>query len=50
VAAVATPLPLFGVEMPVLDLDGLERSKRAAGRVKDLLDLAEIAALQRHRG
>jgi hypothetical protein len=30
-----------------MDLDTLERSKRAAGRVKDLLDLAEIAEIRR---
>jgi hypothetical protein len=30
-----------------MDLDGLERAKRAAGRVKDLLDLAEIAEIRR---
>ena len=31
----------------VMDLDALERSKRAAGRAKDLLDLAEIAEIRR---
>ncbi len=31
----------------VMDLDTLARSKRAAGRVKDLLDLAEIAEIRR---
>ena len=31
----------------VMDLDVLERSKRAAGRAKDLLDLAEIAEIRR---
>jgi len=30
-----------------MDLDVLERSKRAAGRAKDLLDLAEIAEIRR---
>lgn len=33
----------------VLDLDGLEQTKRAAGRVKDLFDLAEIAAIRARR-
>jgi hypothetical protein len=43
----ATVLNLFGRDVKVLDLDGLERSKRAAGRAKDLLDLELIAALKR---
>jgi len=30
-----------------MDLDALERSKRAAGRAKDLLDLVEIAEIRR---
>jgi hypothetical protein len=34
----------------VLDLDGLERAKRASGRAKDLLDLAEIAEIRRRSG
>jgi hypothetical protein len=46
VAALATPMTLFGSEVLVLDLDGLERCKRAVGRAKDLIDLAEIAALR----
>ena len=46
VVALATPMTMFGLELPVLDLDGLERAKRAAGRAKDLLDLAEIAILR----
>jgi hypothetical protein len=33
-----------------MSLDALERSKRAAGRVKDLLDLAEIRELRKQRG
>jgi hypothetical protein len=33
----------------LLDLDGLERSKRAAGRAKDLLDIETIRALRRAR-
>ena len=31
----------------VLSLDGLERAKRAAGRLKDLADLAEIREIRR---
>jgi hypothetical protein len=33
-----------------MSLDALERSKRAAGRAKDLLDLAEIRELRKQRG
>ena len=49
VAALATRVRLFDTDVQVLDLDGLERAKRAAGRVKDLIDFAEIAALQARR-
>ncbi|HVK77943.1 MAG TPA: hypothetical protein VM734_31770 [Kofleriaceae bacterium] len=45
----SSPMPLFGLEVPVLDLDGLERAKAAAGRAKDLIDLAEIASLRSRR-
>jgi hypothetical protein len=34
----------------VLSLEGLERAKRAAGRQKDVLDLAEILELRRQTG
>ena len=47
VARGATTLEIGGVQARVLDLDALERSKRAAGRAKDLLDLAEIAEIRR---
>ena len=50
VAALASPLLIFGHEMLVLELDGLERAKRAVGRAKDLLDLAEIAKIRAQRG
>lgn len=43
----ASEVELFGGPCAVLDLDGLERSKRAAGRAKDLLDLAEIQSIRR---
>lgn len=43
----ATALELFDAACLVLDLDGLELSKRAAGRAKDLLDLAEIEEIRR---
>ena len=32
-----------------MSLDSLERSKRAAGRLKDLADLEEILAIKRLR-
>jgi hypothetical protein len=47
VARGATMLDLGGVRALVMGLDALERSKRAAGRAKDLLDLAEIAEIRR---
>lgn len=50
VAAESSPLPVGTLSIVVLDLDGLERAKRAAGRAKDLLDLAEIAEIRRRRG
>ncbi len=49
VLAASSSLELLGHGVPVLDLDGLERSKRAAGRAKDLVDLAEIAEIRRQR-
>jgi hypothetical protein len=45
-AADADRVEAFGVSFLVLSLKMLEASKRAAGRPKDLLDLAEIAALR----
>ncbi len=47
VARGATAVDVGRTQPQVLDLDALERSKRAAGRVKDLLDLAEIAEIRR---
>lgn len=46
-AAGASELPIGDVRMLVMGLDALERAKRAAGRAKDLLDLAEIAEIRR---
>lgn len=40
-------MPVYGRDIRVLSLDGLERAKRAAGRLKDLADLAEIRELRR---
>jgi hypothetical protein len=45
----SSPAQLFGRDVHVLSLDGLERTKRAAGRVKDLLDLETIRALRTAR-
>jgi hypothetical protein len=45
VRAAATDLNLFNIIIPVLDLDGLIRAKRAAGRAKDLAVLPELEAL-----
>jgi hypothetical protein len=48
-AASSSLVTLFGHDVRLLDLEGLERTKRAAGRAKDLLDLETIAALKRAR-
>jgi hypothetical protein len=45
----AEPMTIYGREMRVLSLDGLERTKRAAGRLRDLADLAEIIELRRRQ-
>jgi hypothetical protein len=47
VAAGSTDLEVGTARILVMDLDSLERAKRAAGRAKDLLDLAEIAEIRR---
>jgi hypothetical protein len=44
---VSGELSLFGRTARVLDLVGLERTKKASGRAKDLLDLELIASLRR---
>jgi hypothetical protein len=43
----AETMSVYGLDVPVMSLDVLERAKRAAGRAKDLLDLAEIAELRK---
>ncbi|MCC6336135.1 MAG: nucleotidyl transferase AbiEii/AbiGii toxin family protein [Myxococcales bacterium] len=48
--AVADEFELFGHKLLVLSLDGLERTKKAAGRPKDLVDLGSIAELKKRRG
>jgi hypothetical protein len=47
VAAGSSELIVGTTPVLVLDLDALELAKRAAGRAKDLLDLAEIAEIRR---
>lgn len=47
VRAYSSSLELYGYAVDVLSLEGLERAKRAAGRLKDVLDLAEIAELRK---
>jgi hypothetical protein len=47
VAAAANALELYGHGVKVLSLDGLERAKRASGRLKDLADLAEILEIRK---
>ncbi len=42
----ADELEIGGVRLLVLTIDGLERSKRAAGRPKDLVDLGYLRALR----
>ncbi|HUP39862.1 MAG TPA: hypothetical protein VM115_07055 [Vicinamibacterales bacterium] len=42
-------MKVYDRDVRVLDLDGLERAKRAAGRLKDLADLAEIRDIRRIR-
>ena len=42
-------MTLYGRDVRVLGLDGLERAKRAAGRIKDVADLAEILELRKRR-
>jgi hypothetical protein len=46
-SAGAETLSVHGLDVPVMSLDVLERAKRAAGRAKDLLDLAEIAEIRK---
>jgi len=50
VARFAQDLELFDQPVKVLSLEGLERAKRAAGRLKDLADLEDILELRRQSG
>jgi hypothetical protein len=46
VDAASSELEIAGTRLLVLTIDGLERSKRAAGRPKDLVDLGYLRALK----
>ena len=48
--ASSSELDIAGTPTRVLTLDGLERTKRASGRAKDLLDLAEIGEIRKRGG
>lgn len=47
VKRLSTVMRVYDYAVRVLSLDGLERAKRAAGRLKDLADLAEIQEIRR---
>jgi hypothetical protein len=49
VVAGSSELAIGATHVLVMDLECLERAKRAAGRAKDLLDLAEIAEIRRRQ-
>lgn len=49
VRRLSAPMTVYDRQVLVLSLDGLERAKRAAGRLKDVLDLAEILEIRRLR-
>ena len=50
VARFGVPMEIYGQPVQVLSLEGLERAKRAAGRPKDVLDLADILEIRRQTG
>jgi hypothetical protein len=43
-------MDVYGRPVRVLSLEGLEKAKRAAGRLKDLAVLAEIREIRRQTG
>lgn len=47
--AQSTEVGVFGIQCRVLDLEALIRTKRAAGRPKDLESIAELEAILRER-
>jgi hypothetical protein len=50
VVRLSSTLATYGHDVKVLTLEGLERAKRAAGRPKDLIDLADILEIRRQSG
>jgi hypothetical protein len=50
VARLSSELTIYDHAVNVLSLEGLERAKRAAGRQRDLIDLAEILEIRRQSG
>ncbi len=46
-ARLSSEMEVYGRLVKVLSFDGLERAKRAAGRLKDVMDLADIIELRR---
>jgi hypothetical protein len=47
VKRLSQPMTVYDREVRILSLNGLERAKRATGRLKDLVDLAEISEIRR---
>ena len=50
VARLSVVMSVYERDVRVLSLEGLERAKRAAGRLKDLVDLEEILEIRRQTG
>jgi hypothetical protein len=50
IAGGAASMEVYGLPVRVMGLDDVERAKRAAGRLKDLADLAELLEIRRRRG
>jgi hypothetical protein len=50
VARLAEEMDLYDRPVQVLSLEGLERAKRAAGRARDLVDLADMKQIRRLLG
>jgi hypothetical protein len=50
VSRVSEWMEIYDRQVRVLSLEGLERAKRATGRLKDLADLAEILEIRRRTG
>lgn len=50
VQRLSVTMSIYERDVRVLGLEGLERAKRAAGRLKDLVDLEEILEIRRQTG